>query len=287
MDKPPMYMKVWIYLLLRAQHTDYNDLIRGQLITSIPAIQAAMSYYIGFYKKIPTKKEIFGIIDWLRRTDTSNYSNHLPRCVRSPHESNWKGPMIVTQKVTHNMIVTICNYEYYQTIIYGEGNNEGDDEGLMKGTAGEQYKQECFDNDNNGKNENKTSCSDSDKAESKPRKISFTDDDYRLAILLSDLMTENNPDRDPTTEKQLKSWANVCRLMRELKGRSVEDIERLLRWSQSNSFWRKNILSMGKFREKYDRLTLEVISENIKPKKNLQLNNFGDNNPYPKPDVTG
>lgn len=42
-NKPPLYLKVWIYLLQIAQHTDYKQLKRGQVRTSIPEIIEACS----------------------------------------------------------------------------------------------------------------------------------------------------------------------------------------------------------------------------------------------------
>jgi hypothetical protein len=41
--------------------------------------------------------------------------------------------MIVTTKVTHGMIVTICNYDFYQTMTNYEGYSVGHDEGNTKG----------------------------------------------------------------------------------------------------------------------------------------------------------
>ena len=55
-NKPPLYFKVWHYLLLNAQHGDYKGLKRGQLITSIPEIQEACSYNVGYRKVKPSKK---------------------------------------------------------------------------------------------------------------------------------------------------------------------------------------------------------------------------------------
>ena len=112
-DKPPLYFKVWHYLLLRAQHSDYKGLKRGQLITSIPEIQEACSYYVGYRKVKPTKKEIYGIVNFFRNP------------YEGDNEGNNEGSMIVTTKVTHGMLVTICNYNVYQDPKFYEGNNEG------------------------------------------------------------------------------------------------------------------------------------------------------------------
>jgi predicted small metal-binding protein len=132
--KPPLYLKVWVYLITKAQYREYNKLKRGQLWTSIPEIMEACSWYVGFRKVTPTKKQIFTIIDWLR-----NPSN--PCKSRFPYEGNdernKKETMIGTTKGTHGMLVTIVNYNVYQTPENYEGNDEGNDEILTKGTRRE------------------------------------------------------------------------------------------------------------------------------------------------------
>ncbi len=119
-EKPPLYLKVWLFLLTQAQHNNYKDLKRGQLYTSIPKIQKAVSWKVGYRTETPTKKQIFGILDWLRFPSEGN------------NEGNEIEPMIVTTKVTHGMLITICNYSVYQTLGNYEGNNESNDDFLAK-----------------------------------------------------------------------------------------------------------------------------------------------------------
>lgn len=49
---------------------------------------------------------------------------------------------------------------------------------------------------------------------------------------------------------------DAVRLMLDRDGRTVEQIENAIRWCQADSFWRSNILSAVKLREKYDQLRL-------------------------------
>ena len=135
-NKPPLYVKVWLYLLIRAQHSDYKDLKRGQLWTSIDEIREACSYNVGFRKVTPTKKEVWSILEFLRNPKNGNN-------LRNPYEGTAKETMVETTKGTHGILVTICNYNVYQTPKNYEGNDEGNNEGTMKATAREQYKQEC------------------------------------------------------------------------------------------------------------------------------------------------
>lgn len=111
-DKPPLYIKVWLYLLTRAQHSDYKKLKRGQLVTSIPEIIEACSWKVGFRKEKPTKDQVFQVLEWLRK----------------PHETVdetvTKATMITTTKVTHGLLINIDNYDFYQTSKNYESNNE-------------------------------------------------------------------------------------------------------------------------------------------------------------------
>lgn len=122
MSKPPQFLKVWVWLLLRAQYADRNGIKRGQIRTSIPEIQESMTYNVGYRKHRPSKKEIWGILEWLR----------------NPREGSTKVTMAVTTKVTGGMLITISNYDIYQNPKNYEGNDEGNYEGPTKVTTGEQ-----------------------------------------------------------------------------------------------------------------------------------------------------
>lgn len=112
-ELPPLHLKVWIWLLCRAvwKPEPEKRLKRGQCLVTIPETIEAMKYFIGYRCERPTKKQIWGIYEGLRERD-----------------------MIVTTKVTRGMIVTICNYDFYQDAKNYEGNGEG----TMKVTRREQ-----------------------------------------------------------------------------------------------------------------------------------------------------
>lgn len=116
MKKPPLYSKVWIWLLLNAYYKPHNGIERGQLVTSIPKIREAMSYMVGYRKEIPSYKQIRAVIEWLRNP------------YEGEHEGQSKGAMIGTTKVTHGILIKISNYGLYQDPKNYEGHNEGHDE---------------------------------------------------------------------------------------------------------------------------------------------------------------
>jgi hypothetical protein len=89
----------------------------------------------------------------------------------------------------------------------------------------------------------------------------FADVDIRLTQLLIDLMQRNNPDSSilkHLTEKRQAEWMNQCRLIREIDKRVEAEIEHVIRFSQTDPFWKMNILSMPKLREKWDQLWLKA-----------------------------
>jgi hypothetical protein len=78
-----------------------------------------------------------------------------------------------------------------------------------------------------------------------------------LCVILADLIEANGSKRPTIT----KAWHNAARLMLTNDGRHMDKAADLIRWSQQDSFWRSNILSMPKFREKYDQLRLQAEQE--------------------------
>lgn len=111
MEKPPLYAKMWLWMLLQASWKDHGMLKRGQFFTSIDRMRDAFSYKIGYRVIRPSAKEIRSAYDFLT-----------------------KGAMIGTAKVTHGMIITILNYDLYQDALNYEGHTEGHDEGTPRGT---------------------------------------------------------------------------------------------------------------------------------------------------------
>lgn len=132
-QKPPLYLKVWIYLLSRAQFTSFKKLKRGQLWVTISEIQETCSYMVGYRKETPSEKQIRSILNWLR----------------NPYEETTKGAMIATEKATRGMLITIENFNAYQDSKNYEGDYEGNYEETTTGRARAHDKQECYKNDNN------------------------------------------------------------------------------------------------------------------------------------------
>jgi hypothetical protein len=90
--------------------------------------------------------------------------------------------------------------------------------------------------------------------------VSVSPDAMELAVLLRQRILENNG-KAKITEKQVCKWGREADLMLRLDHRTPEEVSALIQWSQRDRFWRSNILSMGKLREKFDQLALKRTAE--------------------------
>jgi len=77
-----------------------------------------------------------------------------------------------------------------------------------------------------------------------------------LANLLRARIIGNNPNAK-VTESQVRKWACEADRMIARDNRTPAAIRELIEFSQADPFWHPNILSMGKLREKFDRLWLK------------------------------
>lgn len=86
------------------------------------------------------------------------------------------------------------------------------------------------------------------------RRLRFDEEDMGLAIWMFDLIQTMQPDRRPPN---FDAWANTFRIMRENDGRAPPEIRSLFEWCNRDSFWKTNVLSPDKLREKWDDLQLK------------------------------
>ena len=95
------------------------------------------------------------------------------------------------------------------------------------------------------------------KEEPKGSSGEIREDVNHLCTVLAELIERNGSLRPEIT----KTWTDECRRMLDLDGRDPARAENLIRWAQNDIFWRKNVLSMTKFRAKYDQLRLAAVED--------------------------
>ncbi len=83
-----------------------------------------------------------------------------------------------------------------------------------------------------------------------------------LATLLAQRILKNNPKSELRDEKlrerRIKAWTIDLEKMVRLDKWTVDEIRDLIEFAESDEFWRANILSAGKLREKRDQLKLKM-----------------------------
>jgi len=197
----------WSYLYSRANfrpaivnfRNQYIPVERGQFVTS----ELKLS-------------KIFG---WSRRR-TNSFLTALER-----------GSMCDNRRTQRFIIITICNYDKFQSTQNGNG--------AIDVTADVTTDEQQMHIDK--KEKNKTFSSDSDE------------------IRLSELLFQKILSRNPNHKKvNIQAWAKHIDLMIRIDWRATEDIRRVIEWCQQDSFWQNNILSTAKLREKYDHLVLKM-----------------------------
>jgi hypothetical protein len=87
--------------------------------------------------------------------------------------------------------------------------------------------------------------------------IETREDVEQACTLLADLIEGNGSKRPRITDE----WRRAARLLIDKDGRSLGQVLAAIRWSQNDSFWRGNILSMPTLRRQYDKLRLAAIRE--------------------------
>ena len=85
-------------------------------------------------------------------------------------------------------------------------------------------------------------------------------DPYLLAHFLEKNISENNP-KFPQSEEQRQRWAKDFDLMLRRDKIEADDIAEVIEWCQKDKFWRSNILSGKKLRDKYQQLRMRMIDQ--------------------------
>lgn len=254
-EKPPLYIKVWVYLLAKAQHKPYKGLRRGQVRTSIPEIIEECKWRVGARYERPTKDQVFQIINWLRDPGKTSHESNA-KATREQHESNDRETMITTMKATHGYLITIDNYGFYQDFRNYESNGEGNSE--LPAEPLRELREPPTNPDNTNKNDKNAIK----KTSSRQRKAYAEDSrPYKLAAyfhgkLMSYAQSINKGHLVESAD--LQNWADECRKILELDKRDPREVKETIDWVAEDSFWQQQILSPKKLREKYISLSVKA-----------------------------
>ena len=111
-------------------------------------------------------------------------------------------------------------------------------------------------------NINNIFSSETDESAKKKKKRAYDPEStpYKIAAYFLSAILKNKPDFRQPTEAAFQGWADSARMMLERDGRDKHRIKNVIDFCQSDPFWRRNILSVPKLREKFDQLELQMAS---------------------------
>lgn len=221
----PYVREMWNYLLREANHQDVKyggfEIKRGQLFRSYKDIIEDLSWYIGYRKM-------------------KYCENHMKNGMRTLRKEG----MITTMKTPRGVLITICNYDYYQDPKNYEDTSKTPaitpaiTPILHQGVLSINKKNK------NVKNKDKT--------------FSQNSNEFRLSELLFTLIKNR---RDSFKPPDLQKWSIHIDRMIRIDNREIKEIEEIIKWSHQDLFWRDVILSTVSLRDKFDKLAIRKDSQ--------------------------
>ena len=176
---PPVVRETWMYLIDFANHSQakYNgfQLERGQRFVRLSDVREALHWMVGYRKN----------------TYSVNQMKHSMKVLR-------REGMITTTNHPRGMVVTICNYNKYQSPANYESTNESTNESTI---------------DQPSINQSSPSINKNEKKNKELKKENkYTESDLQSASFMFDRIKEKFPH---TKKPDLCKWAESIRLMRE------------------------------------------------------------------------
>jgi len=101
--------------------------------------------------------------------------------------------------------------------------------------------------------------------------------------LIKKILEEMTNAKVPKTDIQKDKWCGHIEKMMRLDKRTEKDIEKVLEFATSNPFWKANIRSTAKLREKYETLFMQMKNKKDGTIKNKTTNKF---NQFPQREYT-
>lgn len=124
----------------------------------------------------------------------------------------------------------------------------------------------CKRNANALQKECSSSSTSSSTSVNKNTKVFFVEDSepYKLAAYLRARILENLPTAKvpQPTSHSMQRWSEDVDKMIRLDNREPQDIQHVIEFAATDSFWKANILSAKKLRDKYDQLYLKMNQGN-------------------------
>jgi hypothetical protein len=236
------YFSVWCYLLLKATHKEREVLFKNEVIT------LKKGQLITGRKSIASKFNI-----------TESKVQRILKRLEIEQQ-------IEQQTSTKNRLITVLNWEDYQ-----ESEQQIEQQVNNKRTTSEQQVN-TNNSDNNNNNDNKDikdNCH--NKVGDAAVKFDINSFEIQLTDYLISKIKEELPNaRTPNNLAAKQKWAVHVDRMRRIDKRTDENIRKVLKYATTDSFWKTNILSTKKLRDKFDTLYAQC-SRNKQQQDNMNM----------------
>lgn len=217
-------LKLWIHCLLKASHTEHEHLVGMQLVKLKPGqFVTGREALAEEFNKGAKKKDVVSAITlwrWLLFFEEMQ--------------------MLNIKKTTKFSVVTVINWCEYQSAEQQVNNKRTTSEQQMNTNK----------NVKNDKNEKNNISRKSTKR--------FYEDDSDEIILVNHFIKYIRMNDEKFKNPNKQKWADDIRKIIELDGRDKREVARVIVFAQQHDFWKANILSPAKLREKYSTLILQM-----------------------------
>lgn len=224
------YFTIWVYLLLEATHSDYVKLFKGEKTVLKPG-------------QLITGRKV--ISEKFRVSESKVHRILLS--LESEHQ-------IERQTSNKNTLITIVNWDKYQKIEQLNATQLNDN-----CTAIEQQLNTLQEQKNKRTKENNKKNIVAFPTE-KTTRPKFTIDSFEMLCvetLIHSCLELYPNSKVPNTQAEKDKWAIDIDRMKRLDNRTEEDIRQALEFAINNTFWKSNIRSTKKFREKFETLLIQ------------------------------
>lgn len=228
-EKRPLCLKLFLWLIGKAIFCDGHTfkghvLRRGELITTYAQLAEALAYRHNRQIIRPTVKELRIMLSWMQSEGMILVNPLIDGTLPN------KGRPSDLTRAYIGLLISIVHYDTYQDTESYKGSYKGRPS-FEQGQLRERMRV------------NKIFLSDS------------------IEVRLAEFLLLKIHSRNPKFKKpNLQSWAKHIDYMIRQDNRTPEEIRHVIEWSQTDPFWKSNILSTSKLREKFDQL-IEKIPE--------------------------
>jgi hypothetical protein len=216
---PPCTRETWNWLLLNANHKDGKTkggfaVMRGQLFCRYRHIIEGLSWHVGFKVTKYSTSQMKATMKYLR--------NEL---------------MVTTHKHRQGVMITICNYDKFQTITNYTQTNEQTDE------------------QTNGDPTQTPDMSDKKQERKERKEEKNVNKEYPLDILnfVTDfqnyIKSEKNNLAPKITDSLIKNGCDSVDKLIRLDNFTLDFIINILKWAVKDDFWSGNVLSLASLRK--------------------------------------